>query len=920
MLSSLSFGQKDISYEIDAVIERTGRNIIIRQTISLKNLPPEMGDTLYFTDWSNAYATTKSPLAQRFVEEYDRSFFLTNKSKLGSTSISSITVNELETRWERLENQCDIIKAVGDFQKNATDSIVISLDYKLILPDAKFTGYGYNLTNEALLRNWYITLSPIYNKKWRNYSNLNLNDNSIQAAEYKLKIKAPNGITVQSNLKKNKSENGVNYFSGKSNREVLVYFTQNNPFQILKINNDRTLLTNIFKHPGDEDHSIDKAKRIDDFVTKAFDFRGENKFLIPVLIYDNNPFFGLNDLPKFLAPFNNSFLEEISFLKSYLHFYLSNNLTIDLRQDHWIIGGLQTYLMIKYIETYYPEEKYLGRLGDFRLMKAYTLADIDFNESFWMYYEFMERANLQQSDLLPKDQLVKFNEKIGSPYHVGVGLRYIEHYIGKESFDKALREYLNQDGKHFDLIALLKKYSPKNIDWFKGFYLKERTPTDIKIKGVKRNKDSIVVNLTKNSENNIPFLLSQVKGDVILEQQWIENMGTSSSVTLNNLDPDFIAINPEIRLPETDKNNNWRYIKNFLNLKPIQFNFLRDYQSPKRNQFYYNPVVNYNLYDGLSPGSRFYNKGLLIQKFTFELMPQYSSLQNDLVGKVKMSYRLNNSGKSNYVTSFNFFGSSYHYFENLRYQVINPGINFLFRTADFRSNKRSAFSLYYYSVKRDSPPDPITTPNYELLYLRFINSNRGALKYTNFDTGIQFAKKFTKIEMSFDYRKLLPNGSQFTARFFAGKFLKYNQQESTFFDFNLNRPQDYLFRYNYFGRSEEKGFFSQQIVMAEGGFKSLLLPATANDYLLTTNLTVGIWKWIEAYLDLGVLRNHKRNPLFFYGSGVRFNVLPDYLEIFFPFHSNNGWEFSKMPYENKIRFILTFSPKQLTNLFSRRWF
>ena len=438
MLSSLSFGQKDISYEIDAVIERTGRNIIIRQTISLKNLPPEMGDTLYFTDWSNAYSTTKSPLAQRFVEEYDRSFFLTNKSKLGSTSISSITVNELETRWERLENQCDIIKVVGDFQKNATDSIVISLDYKLILPDAKFTGYGYNLTNEALLRNWYITLSPIYNKKWRNYSNLNLNDNSIQAAEYKLKIKAPNGITVQSNLKKNKSENGVNYFSSKSNREVLVYFTQNNPFQILKINNDRTLLTNIFRYPGDKDHSIDKAKRIDDFVTKAFDFRGENKFLIPVLVYDNNPFFGLNDLPKFLAPFNNSFLEEISFLKSYLHFYLSNNLTIDLRQDHWIIGGLQTYLMIKYIETYYPKEKYLGRLGDFRLMKAYTLADIDFNESFWMYYEFMERANLQQSDLLPKDQLVKFNEKIGSPYHVGVGLRYIEHYIGKRILRQGL--------------------------------------------------------------------------------------------------------------------------------------------------------------------------------------------------------------------------------------------------------------------------------------------------------------------------------------------------------------------------------------------------------------------------------------------------------------------------------------------------
>ncbi|MGB2435321.1 MAG: hypothetical protein ACPIB5_04330, partial [Flavobacteriaceae bacterium] len=59
----------------------------IRQKISLENLLPNRGDTLYLTDWSNAYSSTKSPLAQRFVEEYDRSFYLSNKSKLGSTSI-----------------------------------------------------------------------------------------------------------------------------------------------------------------------------------------------------------------------------------------------------------------------------------------------------------------------------------------------------------------------------------------------------------------------------------------------------------------------------------------------------------------------------------------------------------------------------------------------------------------------------------------------------------------------------------------------------------------------------------------------------------------------------------------------------------------------------------------------------------------
>ena len=100
----------------------------------------------------------------------------------------------------------------------------------------------------------------------------------------------------------------------------------------------------------------------------------------------------------------------------------------------------------------------------------------------------------------------------------------------------------------------------------------------------------------------------------------------------------------------------------------------------------------------------------------------------------------------------------------------------------------------------------------------------------------------------------------------------------------------------------------------------MLFPTTANDYLLTTNLTMGIWKWIEAYIDLGILKNRKSNSHFLYGCGIRFNILPDYLEIFFPLHTNKGWEFNQIPYETKIRFILLLSPKQLSKLFSRRWF
>ena len=551
-------------------------------------------------------------------------------------------------------------------------------------------------------------------------------------------------------------------------------------------------------------------------------------------------------------------------------------------------------------------------------MKGYNIADINFNESFFMFYELMEKTNLQQSDLLPKDQLIKFNERYGSPYHVGVGLRFLESYLG-DQFKIALKEYFKKGGNK-DLIEILKKYSNKNIDWFNEFYLAKRTSIDIRIKSVKKKNDSLIVKINKFSNNKLPFILAQVKNDSVISQQWISDIEKQDVVYLKNLNPDYIAINPQTRLSEKNKINNWKYVNNFLNIKPLHFNFLKDYQSPKRNQMFYNPIFNYNLYDGVSYGSKFYDKGILAQKFTFEVMPQYSSVNKNLVGKMNFSLLIHNEEKNNYASIFNFFASSYHYDEGLRYQVFRPALTLYFRTDNFRLNKRHLLGIYYFYVNRENSKNSNVNPNYKLINLRYLYSNPGAIKHITFDSNFQFSQKFTKMEFEFDMRRLLPNGSQISARFFIGKFLNHNSKQTKFFDFNLNRPQDYLFRYNYFGRSEDKGFYSQQIVMAEGGFKSKHSIVTANDYLFSANITLGIWKWIEAYSDIGSLKNRGEKVYTYFGSGIRFNIIPDYLELYFPFISSNGWEINQSDYQKKIRFVLTLNTKQFLGLFTRRWF
>ncbi len=151
-------------------------------------------------------------------------------------------------------------------------------------------------------------------------------------------------------------------------------------------------------------------------------------------------------------------------------------------------------------------------------------------------------------------------------------------------------------------------------------------------------------------------------------------------------------------------------------------------------------------------------------------------------------------------------------------------------------------------------------------------------------------------------------------------FLNNNTGPTSYFDFNLNRPNDYLFQYDFFGRSESTGLYGQQFVMAEGGFKSIIPNSNANQWMLSANLTFGLWRWIEVYLDGALLKNKGEGVAHYYDTGLRFNLLPDYLELFFPVASTSEVALTSPYYTSKIRFVLSIRGNQLKALFSRSWF
>jgi hypothetical protein len=74
------------------------------------------------------------------------------------------------------------------------------------------------------------------------------------------------------------------------------------------------------------------------------------------------------------------------------------------------------------------------------------------------------------------------------------------------------------------------------------------------------------------------------------------------------------------------------------------------------------------------------------------------------------------------------------------------------------------------------------------------------------------------------------------------------------------------------------------------------------------------------YGDIGTFKNEGYKPQYIYDSGIRLNLVQDYFELYLPVYSSNGFELNDKNYGERIRFIITLSPKTLTSLFTRRWF
>ncbi len=897
----------------------------VYQELTYFNQSADTIKSIILNDWNNSYSDRNSPLGKRFSDEFVRSFHLASEKERGETkNLTIIDESKSLLTWNRPENHPDLVDVTLNSNILPNQKRIFVLSYFLKIPDDKFTRYGFNSQEGMVLKNCFLTPAVYENKSFKKYSNLNIDDVSNAISDIDLQINT-NDYQVVSDLPLEKKENNSFYFSGKKYLNFNLFIEKNTSFMSFK-NGDLDIVTNIEDKKVSD---INKAIIVDKVLTYVEANLGKyQKYKITVsqVDYDTNPFYGLNQLPSFISPFPDEFIYELKFLKTFLNNYLKSTLRLDTRKDNWIYDAIQIHYMMKYIDEHYPDAKMMGSVAKLKLVKGYRLVSLDFNEQYSYFYMLMARKNLDQPLGDPKNTLIKFNEKIASKYRAGLSFRYLSDYIGEENLKKSINEFIayaekkQTDSGKFE--SIIKKNSSKNTDWFFNTIINSRKIVDYKFNNVTKTTDSVSFKLKNKTDVNVPIPVYGIKNKKVVFKEWIDNPSVDSTYTFKRNNADKIVINYKNIVPEFNQRNNWKSLKPFrLSNRPIKFNLMKDLEDPNYNQVLYVPTLEYNFYDGFIPGINFHNKTILDRPFTFDVNPSFSTKTKDISGSFSFVVNQFNRNSNLFLMRYGFSGSTFHYAPDAYYQKVNPFVIFRFREDDLRNNQVRSIVLRQVYVNREPSQFVKNTfeGNYSIFNARFSSSKIEITKTFAYSTDLQLGSQFGKTAASITFRRLFDNNRQVNLRLYGGIFL-YNKSESNYFDFALDRPTDYLFDYNYLGRSESTGLFSQQFIEAEGGFKSRLSNPFSNQWITTLNGSFNVWNWVELYGDLGFLKNKQQDARFVYDSGIRLNLVTDFFELYFPVYSNNGWEVSQPRYSEKIRFIVAFSPKSLVGLFTRKWF
>ncbi len=969
--------QQEVHYDIDVVLDHSIHYLNGNVDIEYVNNSPDELNEIYLHLWPNAYRNRQTAFSKQILENGNSEFYFAKPNQLGGYKEINIKVNEKVVEWDYWNNQPDISLIVLDSPLKSGEKLTINTQFRMKIPESfsrlGHVGQSYQMTQ------WY-PKPAVYDKNgWHPMPYLDQGEFYSEFGSFDVKITLPKEYIVGATGVLQTEEEIA--FLNKKIEETQTKIKNKEDF-IKEGNNDSVgyktihyIADNVhdFAWFADRDFYVNKSevtlsdgKIVDTYVmftdyqadlwVDAIDYVNRSVQFYSERI-GNYPYPHATAVQSALSagagmeyPMitvigsagNAQALDEV-ITHEVGHNWFYGILASNERDYAWMDEGFNSYYEHEYMEKYYEEQdSYL----DYQ-----NLSGVSAREADQLTFYLPMRRHTDQAINTPSQDLRQFNYWMGAYDKPAMLLKYLEEYLGSDTFNKIMKTYYETwQFKHpqpSDVKALFEKESGKNLDWFFNDLINTTEHIDYKIKKILYQNNNYSLTIENVGDVSSPFPIDIIEEGKIVNSIWVEGFEGEKTIDLNTNIGDKFVIDYKKNIPDYNRKNNTITRKGG-KIEPIQLKFLGGVENPDRTSIYWTPAVAMNTYDGFMGGLALYNTVLPSKRFEWSLVGMYGTRSKDFNGLANLRYNIYPEklqrvslgvGYKGFSYSENDFYEQFGASKDFDYHRTRPYVELELKKKRARSNTKQTITAQVLIIQQQltgsltretTPTDTFFVysghefENMLIPQIKYEISNRSVLQPYSVKVGLETQSyktrptdenaAYLKMDLEANYSFMYMPNKGIHIRGYLGAFL-FNTQKDAGGTSNVGFARgsfsligqgagDYTFDQFYFGRSHTDQIWSQQVHTNQGGgFKTPIGGLTSlgesNNFIAAANIkfdipipTPAFIPAVRPYLDLGYFSNtqpsaENQGEMLIAG-GVALEFLDGRIGLYLPmFHSEN---------------------------------
>ncbi len=556
-------------------------------------------------------------------------------------------------------------------------------------------------------------------------------------------------------------------------------------------------------------------------------------------------------------------------------------------RDHaWMDEGMNSFYENAYRRAFYGRDSEVLELPAF-LRKA---SPMGFSEANWL---MQARRWMDQPCDTPSEQMSSLNYLLGAYSRPAALFRLLEAVVGVDTFRSAMQAYYQQwQFRHpypEDFRAVMERETGRSLDWFFDGMLQSNQRLDYRLRKSLPTAGGRSVWVQNKGDIASPFQLSAMRGDVVVWSQWYEGFHGQKALDIPSGQYDRLTLDADRLSPELNRRNNHLHLNNlFPRMEPLHIRLLPGLENDQRSTLYATPILAGNTYDGFMAGAALYNSTLPERSVEWLVAPMFAARSKGLAGLGQIQWHGYPAGKFVHGIHAGMQTRSFHFFrqEQLKYdlrytklvpfvrlELSRPPASALYRQVQWRSiwlqRQAPVFAPGGLLQVLRSDRTWIHEWSYRAEQRRVLHPRSVwiALEHQN-KAELPVDARYWKASLEWQGAHTFEPGRHLRLRFFAGGFLNnVRRKRGAIFPeaFNLTAQgfNDYRFDDFYFGRTDARGIWSQQIHLREGGMKALtgqgFSLGRSNSFIVALNFSADLprrfWLPVKPWFDIGYFDN-----------------------------------------------------------------